>query len=728
MKLKNWRRSSAAAAVMSAVAAFAVGSPTTAAHATNATTTTTPIKHVVVLFDENESYDHYFGTYPNAANTDGPKFTAKANTPSNENLLTESSAYPSGAINSGVNSGYLPTRLSHSQAFTCDQNHSYTAEQNAVNGGKMNSFVTSVNNSSCTGTNVTNSPGLTMDYYDGNTVTALWNLAQNYAMSDNSWDATFGPSTPGALNLVSGQTHGFTAYNSTASTTSPASTDVVKTSTALKDKDANGVGTVIADPDPVYDDCSDANHTSTSNLVGSTGTNVGDLLNAKGVSWGYFQGGFSPTTTAAASSTGYAICGATSTNLNGAASTDYSPHHSPFQYYKSTSNPHHLEPASVSEIGHSGQANHQYDLSWFPKALDAGDLPAVSYVRASEYQDGHPGYSDPLDEQNFIVKTVNEIEHSSAWKDTAIVIAYDDSDGWYDHVAPTILNSSNSADATDAAVCTTSTAPAAGGYQDRCGPSQRLPMLVISPYAKQNYVDHTETTQPSILKFIEQNWSLGTVGDSSFDSTAGSIDSMFDFAAAHPSVLTLASDGTVAGDTKATSATHLTVTKASYGAAPVATVTVTATGLTPTGNVTVKSGTWSKRVALGRTGAVKVSLPATLAVGKHTVTASYAGNDDLAASTATASTTVSKASTRTSASVSRHNSFIVVSAKVAGVGTSLTPTGSIRVRVAGHTSVVKLSSGRATVTVKGSFKGASVTVAYLGSSGFLTSSASVRVR
>ena len=52
-------------------------------------------------------------------------------------------------------------------------------------------------------------PGLVMDYYDGNTVTGLWNYAQHFAMSDNSYDTMFGPSTPGALNLVSGQTHGF---------------------------------------------------------------------------------------------------------------------------------------------------------------------------------------------------------------------------------------------------------------------------------------------------------------------------------------------------------------------------------------------------------------------------------------------------------------------------------------------------------------------------------------
>ena len=80
-------------------------------------------------------------------------------------------------------------------------------------------------------------------------------------------------------------------------------------------------------------------------------------------------------------------------------------------------------------------------------------MPAVSFLKAAEYQDGHPGYSDPLDEQNFIVNTVNQIEQSKYWTSTAIVITYDDSDGWYDHVTPPVVNGSNDP-TTDAALCT----------------------------------------------------------------------------------------------------------------------------------------------------------------------------------------------------------------------------------------------------------------------------------
>jgi phospholipase C len=243
----------------------------------------------------------------------------------------------------------------------------------------------------------------------------------------------------------------------------------------------------------------------------------------KKVTWGWFQGGFRPTSTA----NGYAVCGATHQNIGGVTVNDYSPHHAPFQYYQSTSNPKHLPPSSVAKIGQTDQANHNYDLTDFDKALKAGNLPAVSFLKAGAYQDGHAANSDPLDEQQFVVNTINELQKSSAWKSTAVVVAYDDSDGWYDHVAPKITNGSSDAAADDPAEC--GKGKVAGGYQDRCGPSQRLPLMVISPYSKVNFVDHHYTEQASITKFVEENWGVGQIGDASFDARAGDLDHMFNF-------------------------------------------------------------------------------------------------------------------------------------------------------------------------------------------------------
>jgi phospholipase C len=510
------RRLIAAAAAMVAVPAVAMAggltadaSPATGTGHANGqpspgSSTTTPIKHLVVLFDENVSFDHYFGTYPVAANNgDGPTFTAAPGTPT-VNGLTPA------LLTANPNSAQ-PTRLTPQQAVTCSQNHGYTAEQNAFDHGLMDKFVEFTQSTNCSSTGAAKPPGLVMDYYDGNTVTALWNYAQNYAMSDNSYDTDFGPSTVGALNLVSGQTHGATPA------VIPGSADN---------------GTVIGDPDPALDDCGKGG-------VTMSGKNIGDLLNAKDVTWGWFQGGFAPTGT---DTTGKAICGSTHQNVAGGTSSDYSPHHNPFEYYASTANPHHVAPSSPAMIGRTDQANHEYDLSAFWTAVDGGAMPAVSFLKAAQYQDAHPGNSDPIDEQHFVVDTINRLQKSPDWKDTAVVIAYDDSDGWYDHQMSPIVEKSASAEdvLTGPGSCgTMRTAGNSGGsanldaYADRCGYGPRLPMLVISPYAKTNFVDHTVTDQTSILKFIEDNWSTGRIGDDSFDAIAGPITTMLDFSQ-HP--------------------------------------------------------------------------------------------------------------------------------------------------------------------------------------------------
>jgi phospholipase C len=217
--------------------------------------------------------------------------------------------------------------------------------------------------------------------------------------------------------------------------------------------------------------------------------------------------------------------------MAGVVSKDYIPHHEPFQYFASTANPQHLRPSSVDKIGFTDQANHQYDLSDFWAAVNNGTMPAVSFLKAAAYQDGHAGYSDPLDEQTFLVNTLNRLQRTSTWHDTAVVIAYDDSDGWYDHQMSPIVNQSqdSSKDALRGTDCGTSAAATAGGYQDRCGYGPRQPLLVISPYARDNFVDHAVTDQSSILRFVEDNWQLGRIGNFSFDSKAGSLDGLFDF-------------------------------------------------------------------------------------------------------------------------------------------------------------------------------------------------------
>jgi len=477
-------RSAPAMAILVAVAITL--SPFNSASARNLPTKT-PIKHIVVIFQENVSFDHYFGTYPFAQmNNDGSQFFAgpKDNTPRVNNLAT------SGLLEHNPNSAN-PFRIDRSVPNTCDQDHDYGDEQKAFNGGLMDKFVESL---SCN--DAVLGPASVMGYYDGNTVTAIWNYAQNFAMNDNSFSTTFGPSTPGAVNLIAGSTSGATLLRGSMA------------------GNVSSAGTVVGDPRPAGDICVP----STKALISISGRNIGDLLNAAGLSWGWFQGGFDN-------------CSAKHTGVTGLTFTDYIPHHEPFQYYTQTANANHLPP--TGQIGLTDQANHQYDLSRFWDAVNSGNMPAVSFLKAPGFEDGHAGYSDPLDEQIFLVNTINALQNRPEWKETAIILLYDDSDGWYDHqMGPIVRQSATSEDQllgpgncgvvkVDASSMATE--------NGRCGFGPRQPFLVISPFARSNYVDHRVTDQSSVIRFIEDNWGLGRLGGDSTDVVAGAIDGMFDF-------------------------------------------------------------------------------------------------------------------------------------------------------------------------------------------------------
>ncbi|MDE2051295.1 MAG: alkaline phosphatase family protein [Gammaproteobacteria bacterium] len=486
--------------------------------------TATPIRHLVVIFQENVSFDHYYATYPNATNPAGePGFTAAHRTPRVNNLLGGNLLTNNPNLNPSNGTGATnPFRLDRSQAATADQNHAYTAEQQAYDNGKADLFPLHTGTATAGGVGAFGTKGQVMGYYDGNTVTALWNYSQHFAMSDNAYTDTYGPSTPGALEVVSGQTNGMQVVASTKS--------------SYYVPDGQGGYTMINDVDPGYDLCS-----SPSNQVMMTGKNIGDLLNAKGISWGGFMGGFDLGVADANGTTG---CGrSTFSSVVNETVSDYIPHHNWFQYFKSTANPTHARPNSVAAIGHTNDAdgtvdpaNHEYGLRDFYAAVEAGDFPAVSFLKAPAYQDGHGGYSDPLDEQAFVTKVINFLESRPEWRDTAVVITWDDSDGWYDHayVNPASPSFDPAADQLNGSgVCGTGT-PVNGlngkPVNGRCGPGTRLPFLVISPYAKANYVSHTHISQASVVRFIEDNWLHGErLGGGAFDATTGSIMDMFDF-------------------------------------------------------------------------------------------------------------------------------------------------------------------------------------------------------
>jgi phospholipase C len=564
----------------------------------------TPIQHVIVIFGENISYDHYFGTYPavgySAANAADAKeidltnFSSGATAPANNNLVapldtstwvplanpTLLTANPNSSSGSGAGfngaNALNPFLLWNNQAATADQNHSAKPEQTAYDGGAVDWFPGSTGSTAsadgsplpmlvASDTAAEQSKGQVMGYYDGATVTALWNYAQGFSINDNAYTSQFGPSTPGALNLISGQTNGLSqTLNLIPGTTgvqpgtcTPSATNTCTNSAGTAIPDGNGGFTLVGDADPIGDVCS----TGTIE-VSMAGKNIGDLLNAKNVTWGWFQGGFD--LSAEPNANGSYGCSRNTPGTQGNYETDpdYIQHHEPFQYYASTQNLQHLRPSSGLAIGSSFEANgttpdpanHQYDASDFFTALSLDNLPSVSFLKAPGYADGHPGYSDPIDEQRFIVQVVNAVMASPEWSSTAIIITYDDSDGWYDHQMPPIVNPSSSTlvdTLSGAGSCTGSNTASQQGITTpatpllgndgnpalgRCGYGTRIPFVVISPYAKANYVDHTLLDQSSVIRFIEDNWLGGQriQPGGSYDTIAGSIESMFTFSATSP--------------------------------------------------------------------------------------------------------------------------------------------------------------------------------------------------
>ncbi len=514
--------------------------------------TATKVKHVVVIFGENISFDHYFGTYPNAQNNSGETpFSAIPGTPvpnglvapldptngftplAGPSLLT---ANPNASATGNGASATNPFRLAAQFAETSSQGHNYMPEQQADDNGKMDLFPDFTGhkgpppNVDAGAPAISQTTGLVMAYFDGNTLGAWWNYAQQYALNDNMWTTNFGPSSPGAVNLISGQTDGLIPANGT-----PSSSAAVA--------DGNGGLTMIGDSDPTGDVCS----TTTGVTATMTSKNVGDLLNAKGVTWGWFEGGFDLSITNSNGKTG-CLRSTAQTVPFGTVSADYVPHHAPFQYYQSTANPTHVRPTSTATVGTADPANHNYDSHDFFDALAAGNLPAVVYLKAPAFEDGHPGNSNPVDEQNFVTSVVSALQAAQEWSSTAVIVTYDDSDGWYDHQMPPIVNPSTTAvDALNGPSLCTSGAqqngaapttpllgvpPAGGGAaapaQGRCGYGTRVPLMIISPFAKKNYIDHTLVDQTSVLKFVEDNWLGGQriQPGGSFDTVAGSIQNM----------------------------------------------------------------------------------------------------------------------------------------------------------------------------------------------------------
>jgi phospholipase C len=202
---------------------------------------------------------------------------------------------------------------------------------------------------------------------------------------------------------------------------------------------------------------------------------IGDRLSDRGISWAWYAGGFDDASA-------------------GKPDASFQFHHQPFVYF------------ARYAPGTEARREHLLDERRFFDAARSGALPAVSFVKPIGELNEHPGEATLLDGERHALALIDAVRGGPAWPSTAIIVTYDENGGFWDHVAP----------------------PA----RDRFGPGTRVPAIVISPFAKRGFVDHTVYETASILATIEHRWGLDPL--SARDAAARDLANAFDFSGAPP--------------------------------------------------------------------------------------------------------------------------------------------------------------------------------------------------
>src|SRR5438552_2705217 len=304
--------------------------------------------------------------------------------------------------------------------------------------------------------------GLVMGYYDVRTL-PMFEIARQFTVADNFFHGAFGGSFLNHIWLACAcapQWPGGAPAERMA---------VLDPSGALtKDGDVTPTGYVVntaytaQTPHP-------ANVTGKQLLPPLDQPTIGDRLSAKNVSWAWYSGGWNDA-------------------IAGRPDPSFAFHHQPYAYF-----------ASYAD-GTSARAEHLKDEADFFAALGDGTLPAVSFVKPIASDSEHPRYADIARGQQHAADLIRAIQNSRQWRNTVVIVTYDENGGFWDHVAPPLV--------------------------DQWGPGTRVPTLVISPFAKKAYVDHTRYDTTSVLKLIETRWGLAPLGqrDASADGLTGALE------------------------------------------------------------------------------------------------------------------------------------------------------------------------------------------------------------
>ncbi|MHA6891238.1 acid phosphatase [Ralstonia pseudosolanacearum] len=476
------------------------------------------VKTIVVIYAENRGFDNLYGLFPGANGVPGVNPTSTGTAAAQKDFdgstlpslpptwggltaagqsVTVTQAQTTGWANkpfqiddaAGVNGTGVVVPQS---VVTRDLVHRFYNNQMQINGGANDKF-----------TAYSDAGGLSMGYYDGSKM-SMWSLAKQYVLADNFYMGAFGgsflnhqylicacaPTYPNAdTSVASGSIAKIDTDASgnfvrlTPGTNNPTSVLSGKATYAndgaLTPKDAAGMFYAVNTMQPPYQPSGNnvpsggnanyADPAKASTLPTQSQTNIGDLLTAKGINWAWYAGAWNTALSDATNTTRSVIY---------AGTTQFQPHHQPFNYYS------RFDPATTSGAAERTAHLKDYDAAFLQDAA-AGTLPAVTFYKPQGNLNQHPGYANVADGDAHIASVIAQLQQSPQWKNMVIVVTYDENGGFYDHAA----------------------VPKA----DRWGPGTRIPAIIVSPFAKKGFVDHTQYDTASVLRLITHRFDLPTL-------------------------------------------------------------------------------------------------------------------------------------------------------------------------------------------------------------------------
>jgi phospholipase C len=425
------------------------------------------INHVIVIYQENWSFDSLYGSFPGA--------NGFANA-ADKVAQVDKTGQPYASLPQPIDSNLKPAGpdprfpanlpvqpFDISKFVPADQKigdlvHRFYQEQYQIDGGRQDKYVA-----------WTDAGGLVMGHYDATNMPE-GKLAQQYTLADNFFHAAYGGSFLNHQWLICACTPTWPNAPTSKIIKLDSNGNLATDGAVLPDGHVVNTSYTINTPHP-------ASITDTQQLVPvQTAATIGDRLSDKNIDWAWYSGGWNDA-------------------LAGHADPLFQYHHQPFAFY-----------ANYAD-GTPGKAAHLKDEQDFMSALTSNSLPAVSFVKPLGADNEHPGYATLLRGQQHVADLVSAVQKSPYWNDTAIIVTYDENGGFWDHVSPPI--------------------------GDQWGPGTRVPAIIISPFAKKGFVDHTSYDTTSILKFIEKRWSLPALATR--DAAVNDLTNAFDFQPAAPS-------------------------------------------------------------------------------------------------------------------------------------------------------------------------------------------------